>query len=96
MEVDRTVLIAALEEVMREHALHTDNEGMTTAELREAKGLSKDAAQHLITIGLRSNVIRPARVWRNTNPGYRTRVPGWKLKDEATVSGVAGNLPVSA
>jgi len=79
MQVEHDELIQAISAVLSQHATQDTCDAVTTKELCASLQRSEEYVRHLIDEAIQRNEIRYVRVWRATNAGYRTRVPGWQL-----------------
>lgn len=80
MQIEHDELITAVSDVLSQRDTRDTRDGVTTAELCKKMGWSKEYALVLIDDAITRGELESIRVWRNTNAGYRTRVPGWQLR----------------
>ena len=80
MQIEHDALVTAVSAVLSQRDTRDTRDGVTTAELCKSKGWSKEYALALISDAITRGELEPIRVWRQTNAGYRTRVPGWQLR----------------
>jgi hypothetical protein len=79
MQIERNELIQAIGDVLEQQAQAATDNAVTTRELRESRGWSEEYTRSMLHEALKRDIIQPVRVWRQTDAGYRTRVPGWQL-----------------
>jgi len=79
MQIEHDTLVAAMAAVLERQTSQEDCSGVTTKELCASRAWSRNYALAMIDEGLRRGEIRAVKVWRNSNAGYRARIPGWQL-----------------